>query len=464
MKISLENSPKICVIGAGPCGITTAKNLLQQGLTDFTVFEKNHRLGGNWVFDETNEHSSVYETTHIISSKRLSQFEDYPMPFEYSDYPSHSQILRYFEDYAEHFGVNDYIQFNTCVERVIPLSENEWLVSYKNEKGIHEEIFNYVLVANGHHWDPIMPTVCGEFSGEILHSHQYKCSAPFKGKRVLVVGGGNSACDIAVEISRHSPKTCISLRRGQHIFPKFVFGKPTDIMFSFVNWMPYWPKQLLAAAIIRIIQGRYPKYHLEKPKCKPQEIHPTINSELLYYIRHGKIQPRRAIDRFDGNTVHFVDGRQDEFDVIIFATGYQISFPFFDKQLLDFSTLVNVPLYRKMMHADFKNLYFIGLFQPQGCIWPLADYQAKIAAKIIAGHLERPKHLPEKINKEIKKSRARFKANIRHALEVDYPSFRRQLLQELKKEKRQSRRSAEPEHTNSSSLWKAQMEPTTEAE
>ncbi|ARH00814.1 flavin-containing monooxygenase [Legionella micdadei] len=463
MKNPPNNSPRICVIGAGPCGITTAKNLLQQGLTNFTVFEKNHRLGGNWVFDESNDHSSVYETTHIISSKRLSQYEDYPMPFEYPDYPSHTQILRYFEDYAQHFGVNEYIQFNTCVEKIVPLSEREWMVTYKNEQGTYEEVFNYVLVANGHHWDPIVPQFCGEFLGEILHSHQYKRAAPFKNKRVLVVGGGNSACDIAVEISRHSPKTCISLRRGQHIFPKFIFGKPTDIMFSFVNWMPYWPKQLLAAAIIRIIQGRYPKYHLEKPKCKPQEIHPTINSELLYYIRHGKILPRRAIDRLDGNTVHFVDGRQDEFDVIILATGYQISFPFFDKQLIDFSTLVHVPLYRKMMHADFKNLYFIGLFQPQGCIWPLADFQAKIAARIIAGSLDRPKNLPIKIKREIKKSRSRFKANIRHAIEVDYPSFRRQLLRDLKKAKPQSQQGVEHSSCYSPSQRSEQAQPSTES-
>lgn len=460
MKKSPNYSPKICVIGAGPCGITTAKNLLEQGLTNFRVFEKNHRLGGNWVFDENNEHSSVYETTHIISSKLLSQYEDYPMPFEYPDYPSHAKILSYFEDYAQHFGVNKYIQFNTRVEQVIPLSDDEWQVIYENETGRHEEIFNYVLVANGHHWDPITPQFSGEFNGEIIHSHQYKKAALFKDKRVLVVGGGNSACDIAVETSRLSPKTCVSMRRGQHIFPKFVFGKPTDIMFSFVNWMPYWPKQLLAAAIIRIIQGRYPKYHLEKPKCRPQEIHPTINSELLYFIRHGKILPRRGIDRFEGNTVHFVDGRQDEFDVIILATGYQISFPFFDKKLIDFSTIVNVPLYRKMMHADFKNLYFIGLFQPQGCIWPLADFQAKIAAKIIAGTLERPSNLAHKIKKEIKQSRSRFKANVRHALEVDYPSFRRQLLQELKKEKRQLSSCDKKESYSTNSEWENQTEPS----
>jgi len=224
------------------------------------------------------------------------------------------------------------------------------------------------------------------------------------------------------------------MRRGQHIFPKIVFGKPTDIMFSLIRILPRWLKQFLVRFVIRLLQGRYPKYHLQKPDCKPLDIHPTINTELLYFIRHGKVLPRRGIDRIEGSTVHFAGGRKDDFDAIIFATGYKVSFPFFAKDLIDFSELTSIPLYRKMMHSQFNSLYFIGLFQPQGCIWPLADYQAKIAARIIAGNLKRPDELPAKIDKEMKKSRSRYKEAIRHALEVDYHGFRKQLLRELKKD------------------------------
>ena len=396
-KNPINNSPRICIIGAGPCGITAAKNLLQQGLTNFVVFEKNDKIGGNWVYSENNHHSSVYETTHLISSKRLSRYEDFRMPQDYPDYPSHSQVLRYFNEYADHFGVNPFIQLNTTVEKATQTAANQWHIIYRNEHGEHEAIFDYLLVANGHHWDPLSPEYPGEFSGEIMHSHQYKNAASFKNKKVLVVGGGNSACDVAVEIARVASKTCISMRRGQHIFPKFIFGKATDNAFSMIRWMPSWAKQLIAALVIRVIQGRYDRYKLQKPNCKPLQIHPTINSELLYFMRHGKILPRKGIEQFDGNTVHFVDGSQDEFDVIIYATGYKISFPFFDKQLIDFTGLTDIPLYRKMMHAQFDNLYFIGLFQPQGSIWPLADYQAQIAAKIIAGTLKRPTRLVDKI-------------------------------------------------------------------
>jgi hypothetical protein len=199
-----------------------------------------------------------------------------------------------------------------------------------------------------------------------------------------------------------------------------------------IQWMPSWLRQKLIALVIRGLQGRYPKYKLMKPDCGPLEIHPTINTELLYFIRHGKIMPRPGIVRFEDKKVHFTDGTQEEFDTVIFATGYQISFPFFNKNCLDFSNSTKIPLYRKMMHADFDNLYFIGLCQPQGCIWPLADYQSKIVARIINGTLKRPEQLHKKIEQEINKPHHRFKSNMRHALEVDYHIFRRELLDMLR--------------------------------
>lgn len=432
-KLKGHLSPRIGVIGAGPSGLAAIKNLQEQGLTDITVFEKNNQIGGNWVYDERNTHSSVYETTHIISSKRWSEFEDFPMPADYSDYPSHSQLLNYFKGYSQHFDLNKYILFNTTVLSVKRENQNTWTLVYEDSQGTHEESFDYLLVANGHHWDPLMPNYPGEFEGELLHSHQYKKASNYKDKRVLVVGGGNSACDVSVEVSRVACQTSISMRRGYHIFPKFIFGKPTDVALAKIQWMPGWLRQKFISLVIRCLQGRYAKYKLNTPDCGPLEIHPTINSELLYFIRHGKIKPCSGIDHFNGKMVHFTDGSQGEFDTVIFATGYQISFPFFDKECLDFTNSTRIPLYRKMMHADYDNLYFIGLCQPQGCIWPLADYQSKIVARIIAGTLKRPERLHEKIAKEINTPHYRFKSNMRHALEVDYHRFRGELLEMLGK-------------------------------
>lgn len=424
--------PSVCVIGAGPSGLTAIKNLQEQGVTDITVFEKNHQIGGNWVYDELNNHSSVYETTHIISSKRWSQFEDFPMPADYPDYPSHRQVLDYFKSYATQFNLAQYIRINTTVVEVKQIDTGQWQVTYEDTQGVHEGCFDYLLIANGHHWDPFIPKYSGQFSGELLHSHQYKTASSFRNKRVLVIGGGNSACDVAVEIARVSPQTCISMRRGYHIFPKFIFGKPTDDAVAKTRWMPSFLRQKLFSLVIRALQGRYAKYHLMKPDCGPLEIHPTINSELLYAIRHGKVCPRPGITHFANNEVHFSNGKSQEFDTVIYATGYKISFPFLDKKLLDLSGSFKVPLYRKMMHADLENLYFIGLCQPQGCIWPLADYQSKIVARIIMGTLKRPAELKKKIAAEMDKPHYRFKSHMRHALEVDYHMFRRELLEMLR--------------------------------
>lgn len=425
-------SNRCCVIGAGPSGITAAKNLIQEGVTDFVLYEQSDQVGGNWVFREEESHSSVCETTHIISSRTWSQYEDFPMPEDFPDYPGHRHLKAYFQSYADHFGVTDHIQFHTRVNKAEPTGDGRWKLSITNKDGDHEEVFDKLLVASGHHWDPRIPEYPGSFAGEILHSHGFKKAEPFRGKRVLVVGGGNSACDVAVETARVAEHVCLSMRRGQHIIPKFMFGKPSDVVNSRMRWVPKAIRQPLLQLSVRIWQGSYESYGLQEPERPILEMHPTLNSELLYFIKHGEIHPRRGIERFDGNTVHFTDGRSDDFDVIIYCTGFRTSFPFFDLSLIDFRDATEIPLYRKMLHADHPSLYFIGLFQPLGCIWPLADYQARIAAKEIAGRWRRPANIKELIQREVDNPHYNFEKRPRHATEVDYHAFRKELIKELK--------------------------------
>ncbi len=232
MKKSFEVSPRICIIGAGPSGITTAKNLLQQGLRNFVVFEKNYRLGGNWNFDENNDHSSVYETTHIISSKRLSEYEDFPMPADYPDYPSHSQILDYFNSYADYFGIKKHIQFNTCVEKIQPLADEKWQLIYRDENGEHETIYDYIFIANGHHWDPFVPDYYGEFTGTILHAHQYKKAAPFKDKKVLVVGVGILLVTLPLKLPGFLQKPAFPCGVGSIFFPNLFLENRQILCFQ----------------------------------------------------------------------------------------------------------------------------------------------------------------------------------------------------------------------------------------
>jgi hypothetical protein len=421
-------SARVCIIGAGPSGITAAKNCLQAGLTNIVVYEKQDAVGGNWLFSPRLSHSSVYETTHIISSKRLSQYEDYPMPADYPDYPSHKQLLAYFQAYARDHGVLDYIRFNTGVQRAEKLPDERWAVTL--DDGTREE-FDYLMVCNGHHWDPRMPEYPGEFSGEFMHSHQFKSGAPFRDKRVLVIGGGNSACDIAVETCRVSAFTAISMRRGYHITPKIMFGQPPDVLASRWQWLPHGVYAVLMGLILRLYVGRYSNYGLQEPNYNVLQGHVTNNSELLYFLRHGRIHPRRDIARFEGRTVHFVDGISEDYDAVIAATGFRISFPFLDPAMFDFSEGQDVTLYNLMLHPDHPSLFIIGLVQPLGCIWPLSDLQAKIAANAIVGRYTPPADMRERIAQDVAARNRQFIRAKRHSTEVEFFPFRDRLRREV---------------------------------
>ncbi len=323
--------PTVAIIGAGCSGITALKNCLAQDLS-VVCFEANSDLGGNWIYNTEPSHSSVCETTHIISSKTLSAYLDYPMPEDYPDYPSHDQVLAYFRSYADHFGLREYIRFNTRVARAELQPDQSWELTLANGR---VEQFNYLLTANGHHHEARHPAGISEaFTGRYLHSHDYKNNKAFADERVLVIGSGNSGCDCAVEISRVAKKVDISIRRPHYIIPKFFLGRPSDTFNKTLQYLPGWLARLGQKITLRIQVGRYAEYGLEEPTGPVTKNHPTLNSELLYKIRHGKVHPRRGVTNIDGNVVTFKDGSQGTYDTIVAATGYKITFPFFDKAVV----------------------------------------------------------------------------------------------------------------------------------
>lgn len=427
-------SKRICVVGAGPSGIAAAKNCVRSGF-ETVVFEKNDKVGGNWVFNSKTGHSSVYENTHIISSKAWSQYEDYPMPVNYPDYPNHRQLQAYFESYARHFKVYERIRFDTAVTEITQLAGGRWRVAYKDASGqANAEEFDAVMVANGHHWNPKYPDYEGNFDGTYMHSHDFKgVTEEWRGKNVLVVGGGNSACDVAVESARVARSVQLSMRSPQWFMPKFLFGMPSDVFAAKNPWVPRPLKQRVLAGLLRVLQGSYKSYGLPVNTKPPLSHHPTLNSDLLDFIRHGRIKPRPGIARLESGGVEFVDGTHEAFDIICVCTGFWISFPFFDKSLIDFQHAPRVPLYLKMLHPEHQSLYFIGLFQPIGCIWPMADMQARLACAEIEGKYTRPRDLNAAIQHEIDHPHYRFEGGGRHSTEVDYHGLREDLRKELKK-------------------------------
>lgn len=417
------------MIGAGPSGITAAKNLLDQKL-EVVVYDYGKEVGGNWVFSDTPSHSSVFESTHIISSKSLSQYDDFPMPADYPDYPSHQQLAAYFQHYARHFKLYEHIQFGTLVEKCERTDDGKWKVSTRKDGEARTETFDALAVCNGHHWKPRYPDYPGTFTGTMMHSHDVKRFQAFAGQRVLVIGGGNSACDVAVESCRVSNHTDISWRRGYWVVPKFIFGKPSDTIGGLLHYLPSFIWRKVTGLMIKVIQGRNSSYGLPEPADDFGFHHPTLNSELFYFIRHGKINPRPDIERYEGRKVTFKDGTSGEYDTIVACTGYYIAHPFFDPAFIDYSQ-GDVPLYLRMLHPQLENLYFIGLFQPLGCIWPGAELQSKIMAHELAGKWKRPSDTAERAMHEVRHPDFNQVKTPRHTITVNYQAFRRRLLKEL---------------------------------
>jgi len=247
----------------------------------------------------------------------------------------------------------------------------------------------------------------------------------------LVVGGGNSACDIAVDVSRVASRTCISMRHGVFIIPKLILGHPIDSIYSFSRFLPKAVLPRLLRFLLGLYVGPWEQYGLEAPKGNPLASHPTLNSSLLEAFRHGSVVPRRGVERLDGENVHFSDGRVEPFDAIIWGTGFRTSFSFLPPSAISWKDGQRPPLYLKMMHGRYPTLFFIGLFQPIGCIWTLADYQARIAALQITGQLKRPDDIKERIAREVSSPHWIFDESPRHAIEVDAHDFQRELLREL---------------------------------
>jgi cation diffusion facilitator CzcD-associated flavoprotein CzcO len=359
----------MALIGAGPVGLGMAKALLEHNIP-YEQLEADDSLGGNW-------YHGVYETVHIVSSRKTTEYADYPMPAGYPDFPSRQQMLDYLRDYAEKFGLCPHIQFNTKVVMALPLADGRWKLELASGE---TRIYKGLLVCNGHHWARRFPKYPGKFEGDFLHSKDYRNPAQLSGRRVLVIGGGNSGCDIAAEAARVGTTACISLRRGYWFLPKSLFGVPLADLIR--GWLPVWAQRIFLRAVLRVVFGKYSEYGLPEPKHKIFEAHPSINSELLYYIKQGSIRPRPDIARFEGKTVHFVDGTSEQFDTVVCATGFHVSFPFLPPGLVPVKGST-AQLYAGCVLPEYKNLYVIGTSQVRYGFGPLVTPGVDLIARMV---------------------------------------------------------------------------------
>jgi phytoene/squalene synthetase/cation diffusion facilitator CzcD-associated flavoprotein CzcO len=435
MQVGMHLRGKACIIGAGSSGIAACKALYERGIP-FDCFECSDRVGGNWVFGNKNGMSSAYRSLHINTSRERMAYSDFPMPADYPDFPHHVLIARYFDAYVDHFGFRDTIRFNTTVEQVEEGADGRFLVRVRDAAAAAPRIEEYgaVLVANGHHWDPYWPEPAfpGSFAGLSLHAHHYIDPMPFADKRVIVLGMGNSAMDIAVECSHVAARVMLAARRGAHIVPKYLLGRPLDTFLTSPAW-PLWLKERLGMVMYRLAVGDLRRYGLPVPSHRPTQAHPTISSDIFMRLGSGDITVKPNLRRLCGDGVEFTDGSLEAADAIIYCTGYKVSFPFFDPGFLS-APQNELPLYRRVFHPSLQGIFFIGLLQPLGAIMPLAEEQGRWVADYLAGEyaLPSPAAMAADIAAEEAARKRRYVASPRHTMQVDFDEY----LYALKKERR----------------------------
>ena len=368
------------IIGAGPSGLAGARNLQRFGIP-WTGFELGDDVGGLWNIDAPR--STVYESAHLISSRTTTQFTEFPMKSTVADYPSHRELFGYFSDFADHYGLRDGFSFGTEVERIEPV-DGHWEVTANGRTTSHAG----VIVANGTLSEPHVPTFAGTFDGTVLHTSDYKSASVFSGKRVLVIGAGNSGCDIAVDAVHHAASVDLSVRRGYHFVPKYLFGRPSDTLNQ-GRPLPPRIKQAIDSRVLRMFTGDPTRFGFPVPDHKIYESHPIVNTLVLHHLGHGDLHVRKDVERLDGSGVRFVDGSRSDYDVIVLATGYTLHYPFVDRALLDWSGMAP-DLYLNVFSRRNPDLFVLGMIEASGIGWQGRYEQAALVASVIRARQDAP--------------------------------------------------------------------------
>jgi cation diffusion facilitator CzcD-associated flavoprotein CzcO len=420
-----NETDKVCIIGAGSSGLATAKTFAERGIS-FDCLERENDIGGLW--NETTNTGVVYETTYLVSSRKYTGFEDYPMPEDYPTYPSHREALAYLRDYAQTFGILDRIQFNTLVESA-ERTEEGWRVTIAGEA--RPRLYRALVIATGHHDIPRIPKIPGKFTGEIMHSRDYRSVKQLTDKRVLVVGAGNSACDIVVDATSVARAVYQSMRRGTYFVPKFMLGRPTDGIVNFCERLPM-PRGLrnrLYTLWHKLMVGANARYGLPEPEHRIMDTHPTMNTVLPQLAAHGRIGIKPDITELKGRIVRFSDGSEVEADLLVYATGYEIAVPIIDNDLI-FDANGRPRLFFNVFHPQLDDLFAVGLIQANGSIWRVADDQSKLVASFLIaaaeGHERASWFRALKAQGPQRSPRTSYVQSERHLLEANYHAYRRQ--------------------------------------
>lgn len=428
------------VVGAGAAGLCGAKHMLEEGL-DVTVYEIGSNVGGMWVYQNDNGRSSAYKTLHINTARDLTNFSDLRFDPSVPPFPSHWDMARYLKNYADHFGVTEHIRFNTTVVNVRPADDYSeaaprWRI--ETDKG---DVFEHdcVILATGHLTKPLeVPAFKDGFAGDYIHSHYYREPAQFVGKRVCVVGVGNSALDIASDLAVTSERVVLVARSSALIIPKLVFGRPFwDAVKPFYKpWVPTWVRNRVLKSLVYMVQGDMASLGFP---ATAKRVHATSNANIVNHIKYKRVLVENGIERIDGKRITFANGKSEEFDTLIAATGYVIDLDFLDKRIVN-ERDNGLDLYMRIVPPDWRGLYFLAYFNSDTALNWICEGQVRWLREHEMGRARLP--TKDEMRAEIEQRKAwvrkNFKDTPRHGIEVEHLPY----FADLKRTMRQAQKRA----------------------
>jgi cation diffusion facilitator CzcD-associated flavoprotein CzcO len=425
-----SNEAQVAVIGAGSSGLAMLKALRDQELTA-ECFERGSDVGGLWRHENDNGLSGAYASLRTNVSRARMEYPGFPMPDSYPDFPHHSEMAAYLRAYADAFGLRAWIRFGTSVERLERDPGGRWGVTLADGS---RRSFRAVVVAIGLFWCPGLPTCPGRFNGTVSHSSEYRTPEPFAGRRVLVVGGGQSAAEIAVEVATVAERTLMSVRGGVHVIPRWIGRRPYDAAdIAPLNRLPWGLLNRIYSARVARTLGPAPSAW-PAPARRLLEGIPVVSSDLLPALRRGDVVARPGIDRLLADRVRFDDGSEEPIDHIVYATGYRISVPFLASSLAAINGR-RLRLYRRIVPPAVDGLYFAGFVDAPGGLLPVVEAQSRWIAAVLRGRLLLPpaERMHRAIERAERRTRQRFPTENPDSIRCDPHAYRRLLESDLRR-------------------------------
>lgn len=343
----------VLIIGAGPAGLATAGRLRKMGI-DFRVVERTDKIAAAW--------HGHYDRLHLHTVKELSHLPHLPFPESYPRYISRQQLVDYCEDYARQFDIRPL--FGHLVTRITRAGDF-WEVQFENGK---TDTAQYVVIATGANRVPNAPKWPGmeNFSGQILHSRDYKNAKPFVGKRVLVVGMGNTGAEIALDLSEHNIDTTLSVRSPVSVVPRDFLGRPVQLTAKKLARLPFEVGDRIGSFVRSIVFGDLRRFGIPVSKVPPavqlRETgkSPVIDLGTIQQIKAGKIAVQGGIDGFNSDGVRFINGKVANFDTVIVATGYRPKLEEIIPSIAPELDAYGMPDSAVASSSENRGLYFVG--------------------------------------------------------------------------------------------------------